>query len=356
MKRRRLFWIASVALLACGATSALAFTAARTLDLWQVVIDQVDKPATTDDRVIPFSVQEGDSAASIGQHLEQLGLIGNALAFRWLAAYYGVDHGLKSGEYELSGTMKPSDILAKLHRGLIKTTDVTLLEGWRIEQIADELDKKNIFPREDFLREAARFSGDFGFLREKPAGSSLEGYLFPDTYRLPAGIEASDLIQLLLNNFDQRFTSEMRQQAAARGLSVHDAVTLASIVEREAVVPEERPIIAAVFLNRLQKGMLLQADPTVQYALGSDPALVVKDGYWKKDLTRQDLASPSNYNTYLHQGLPPGPICNPGLASLKAVVEAGPTDYLYFVAKNDGSHAFAKTLEEHNDNVRRYRQ
>jgi len=178
--------------------------------------------------------------------------------------------------------------------------------------------------------------------------------LFPDTYRTPPGTTARELINQMLQNFGQKFTSQMRQQAAARGLTVHQVVTLASIVEREAVVASERPTIAGVFFNRLAADMPLQADATVQYAKAEQDASALATSYWPADLSIADLDIDSPYNTYRNRGLPPGPICCPGLASIKAVLESPPTDYYYYVAKGDGSHVFAKTLEEHNQNVAKY--
>jgi UPF0755 protein len=207
--------------------------------------------------------------------------------------------------------------------------------------------------------ELVRSGGDFDhdFLADRPEGvTSLEGFLFPDTYEFPSDATARDVIARMLDTFGQRFTPELREQARAQGLTVYQAVTLASIVEREAVLPEERPIIASVFLNRLRAGMHLNADPTVQYALGYQGE---GHGWWKRPLLLEDLEVDSPYNTYRHVGLPPGPICNPGLAALEAVVNPADTRYLYFVANDvagDGSHVFAETLEEHNANIAKYRR
>ena len=165
-----------------------------------------------------------------------------------------------------------------------------------------------------------------------------------------------EVVERLLTTFEERFGADLRAAAQAQRLSVHQAVTLASIVEREAQVPDERPLIAAVFHNRLRAGMPLQADPTVQYALAADPASVAKHGWWKRDLTVDDLTIKSPYSTYANPGLPPGPIASPGLAALRAVAHPAPVKHLYFVAKGDGSHAFADTLDEHNRNVQKYQR
>jgi UPF0755 protein len=187
-----------------------------------------------------------------------------------------------------------------------------------------------------------------------PEGANLQGYLFPDTYILPVGATADELVLLMLETFLARFTPELREQAASHGLNMHQAVTLAAIVEREAAVPEERPVIAGVFYNRLEAADLLQTDPTVQYSVAElDPLSVQTYGWWKQELTVEDLAIDSPYNTYKYPGLPPGPITNPGLAPLEAVANPAETDYYYFVADaktGDGSHLFAVTLEEHEAN------
>jgi UPF0755 protein len=185
-----------------------------------------------------------------------------------------------------------------------------------------------------------------------PEGTTLEGYLFPDTYRVPTEADAGYLVDLILQNFSEQVTLEMRQGFSAQGLSLHEAVTLASIVEREAVVAEERPIIARVFLNRLEQNIPLQADPTIQYAVGYQADV---DSWWKHGLTVTDLQMNSPYNTYIIEGLPPGPIANPGLAALQAVAAPATTDDIFFVADcapgQNGRHLFSLTYEEHLANV-----
>ncbi|MBI2849337.1 MAG: endolytic transglycosylase MltG [Chloroflexi bacterium] len=323
-------------------------------EVLQIVIDQLDGPAGNDTTSRLFTVKEGDSAAVVAQKLQTEGLVKNATLFRVLVGYYGVENGLVAGDYELWPKMTMTEILAKLHGGQVSTIRLTVPEGWRVEEIAAAVEKKAIFRRGEFMdafRQASANS-DFGGMR--PPQATLEGYLFPDTYKIRPSYEAMDLIAMMVRNFDVRFDETMRQEAAKRGLTIHQVVTLASIVEREAALPQERPIIASVFLNRLKKKMKLEADPTVQYALVKDHQSIAGDGYWKKNLEISDLEVSSPFNTYRNEGLPPGPISNPGLASLQAVLDPEETDYLYFVAKGDGSHVFAKTAEEHVQNVRRY--
>ncbi|HYU17533.1 MAG TPA: endolytic transglycosylase MltG, partial [Chloroflexota bacterium] len=188
-----------------------------------------------------------------------------------------------------------------------------------------------------------------------PAGQSIEGYLFPDTYDIAKDADARKLAQMMVRQFDRKLNPQLRQRAASNGLSVHQVVTLASIVEREAARPAEQPIIASVYLNRLNNNMPLQADPTIQFAVATaDPARALEIGFWKRELTRDDLQVSSAYNTYLVHGLPPGPICSPGLDAVEAVLNPSQTDYYYFVARGDGSHAFARTEAEHRANVERH--
>ncbi|MBA3336849.1 MAG: endolytic transglycosylase MltG [Chloroflexia bacterium] len=221
---------------------------------------------------------------------------------------------------------------------------ITAIEGWRFEQFAEAAAGVGSQGGAEAFIAAVESApaNQWEFLQSLPPGSSLEGYLFPDTYTFGSNAEAEDLVYLMLRNFDERFTPEMRRRAQEMGLTIHEVVTLASIVEREAVIAEERPIIAAVYLNRLVQGMPLQADPTVQY-------VVAQPGdWWPQPLDTADLETDSPYNTYLYPELPPGPIANPGLASIQAVLTPEGVDYLYFVAKQDGSntHAFAVTYEE----------
>lgn len=319
----------------------------------QSLIDQYDKPADPRGTPVAFTVRPGDGSGRIGEELDNKGIIDNSTIFKLLVSYYGLDKELKAGDYELSPAMTMTEIITKLHQGLVKTTRVTVPEGMRLDEIADTLDRKGIFRLEDIMA-AVRASYDYPFLRSRPAGATLEGYLFPDTYELRPQNTAANFVQMMLSNFQERFTPAMVEAAGKKKLSVHQVLTLASIVEREAVVPEERPIIASAFLNRLNQNIPLYADPTVQYALGNDPKNVARWGFWKKDLSQADLNISSPYNTYRTAGIPPGPIANPGLASIKAVLEPADTNFLYFVARGDGSHVFATTLQEHDRNVAKY--
>lgn len=333
------FVIASQSLFSDGAILAIA--------------RQFDQRASDDPTPIQFTIREGETASTIAERLERDGLISSALTFRLLARIRGADAHLEAGQYELRRNMTASEIIDKLEEGRRLLTRITTIEGWRSEEMADLLDRRGLARREEFLSLTRNAIFDYDFLADRPKGASLEGYLFPDTYDIRPGSTATDIVRMMLSNFGSRFDSSMREKAARSGLTIHQVVTLASIVEREAAVASERPTIAGVFLNRLEAGVPLQADPTVQYAVvGTAPGTL--PDYWKKGLSLADLQVESPYNTYRVKGLPPGPIANPGLASLVAVIEPAETDYLYFVAKPDGSHEFARTLEEHNRNVAKY--
>lgn len=323
----------------------------------QMHAEELQKPAGTDDTPITFIVQPGETAAQVAQRLYEAGLISDPELFRRYLQYTGMDAGLEAGTYTLRKTMTIPEIAEALQTGLRPERVVTIREGLRLEEVASAVAAQTGVSEGEFLqlvttgwRETSL--KQYGFLADLPPTATLEGFLFPETYRLPEELTAYDVVARMLSTFDARVTEEMRLAAANQGLNIYQMVTLASIVEREAVIPEERPIIAGIFLNRLNAGWLLNADPTVQYALGYDE----KTGAWWRRLYFDELGVTSladidnPYNTYRYPGLPPGPICSPGLASIQAVAFPADTEYFYFIAdchKQDGSHLFARTEEEH---------
>ena len=314
-------------------------------------------PIAVSNEPVNVTVQQGENPATIAKKLERAGIIRSAEHFGVLAGLMGVESQLNAGEYELTRGMPTTVVIDRLRRSVTLPQFVlTIPEGWRLEQIGEHLERKGIASVADFQAALAATDYNAPFLAQRPPGASLEGYLFPDTYFFTVKATAHDIVARLLATFNEKFPPELQQQAMSHGLSLHQVVTLASIVEREAQVPAERPIIASVYLNRIKQGMPLQADPTTQYALAADPASVAKYGWWKRDLTLDDLKIRSPYNTYVVNGLPPGPIANPGEASLRAVAQPAQTDYLFFVAKPDGSHAFSRSLDEHNRNVQQYQR
>jgi len=329
-----------------------------------------DSPASVPERGIRLSaplgdgpvfivIEPGDTAASIGKRLEASRVIDSAGNFQRLAEILGAQGGLEAGEYEFLPGTSALDAVVRIRDGLTAARVVPIPEGMRMEEIAALLEARGVVKAADFLTAANALatSGtglDADLLSSRPRSATLEGYLYPATYSFSRSANANEVVLKLLEALSTRFTPELRQEARAQGLSVHDVLTLASIVEREAVLPEEMPVIASVYRNRLALGMPLQADPTVQYAITARPGSVLEFGYWKRRLSLQDLQFDSTYNTYVRPGLPPGPIANPGIEAIMAVIRPAKTDYLYFVARNDGSHAFSTTFEEHETNVRKY--
>jgi len=314
--------------------------------------EDISKTASDDPTPVVFVVEPGDTAGDIALRLKRRDLIIDVELFSQLAKYEKADSKLEAGRYELRANMTMGEIIETLQHGRIEEIAVTIPEGWRAEQIAEMLVEEVGVDGDQFLDLVRGSYFDREFLQGRPPEATLEGFLFPDTYLLPIQPAALDIIERMLADFDQRFTAEMRQAAVEQEMTIYQVVTLASIVEREAVVAEERSIIAGVFLNRLEDGMKLESCPTVQYALGYQEDA---DQWWKTPVMLEEFDQvDSPYNTYLHRGLPPGPICNPGLASIQAVLESVESDYLYFLAKGDGSHAFAKTFEEHLQNQQRY--
>lgn len=305
-------------------------------------------------REVAFVVEQEESVNSIATRLHADGLIRSPSYFRFLVGFSGDDKDIVAGEHTLNTGMTTSQIIDTLtSEDAASTQEVTVqfIEGWRSEQYAEALIEAGLIATvDDFMNATrlARWNNEFDFLHTRPSGVGLEGYLFPDTYIFRTDSTPEDIISVLLQTFDDRVPLNLRTGAAAIGLTLHQTITLASIIEREAAVEEERPVISSVYTNRIIANMPLQADPTVQYELGAP-------GDWWPVLTPEDLRRDGRYNTYLNPNLPPGPICNPGLASIEAAFDPADTDFLFFVATGDGSHAFATTFEEHERNIEQYR-
>lgn len=354
------------AILALVSTVVIAFSA---LLAWQRVDGNADEisslglptPATDvtlpGDKTALITVGEGDTARGIGEALEDAGVIDSARLFRALVGLMGLENDLGAGEYEFPVDTPVLTVIEQMrHGGGLTLRFVTIPEGLRLEEVAQKLEDDNVVTAKDFLaavKDPKQY--DYDFLEDLPKGASLEGYLFPATYDMPEDIDAEGVVNVMLQGFQDQLTDDMMAGFKKQKLSVHEAVTLASIVEREAVVPRERALIARVYLNRIDNDMLLQADPTTQYAVAEeDPAGVDEFGWWKQELTVDDLALDSPYNTYVSAGLPPGPIAAPGTASLEAVANPDDSDVLFFVAcGDDGHHEFSATLAEHEANVAR---
>lgn len=307
---------------------------------------------------IVITISDKDDVGDVAKTLEKYDLIQLKVYFEGMMKFKNKD--LKPGTYRLVVGMSTSEIIDAITTDKStaatenKNLKVTIPEGYRIGQIADAVGDAGLNGgREAFLSALADFDySGYSFADEVPKSGDkatrLEGFLFPDTYDFKSADPPEYLIQRMLDNFEQKFTPEMRDKAAAMGLTVREVMTIASIVEREAALSNERPIIAQVYLNRVETGMKLDADPTVQYPLG-------KEGKWWPELGPNDTSNTdSPYNTYQNLGYPPGPICNPGLDSILGVLNPSGDDYLFFVAKGDGSHAFAVSYEEQQRNIEQY--
>ncbi len=284
------------------------------------------------------TVEEASATGAIGALLKENGVIRSELGFKLEVRKKNADGDLKPGTYHFKGENSVGDVVDALVSGpAISGVKVTIPEGYNQKQIIDTLAEAGVCSEAEFLEAAA--NGDFGYGYLPPAGDSLrlQGFLFPETYYFAEGDSAENVIAAMLAEFDKNYTDEMHQYLKDTGRTTYQWLTMASIVEKEAVVAEDRPIIAGVFYNRLEQGMALQSCATIQYALGEvKPVLSIAD-------TQID----SPYNTYTHTGLPPGPIASPGVESMQAALHPAETDCLYFVAKPNGAHIFSKTYEEH---------
>lgn len=310
--------------------------------------------AGKDNREVTFTIDPGELPADVAVKLQRQGFIRDSDVFLTLLKCRHASEKIQAGDHVLRQNMTMDEVVVALQRGTQRGISVTIRPGWRAEQIADYLSTLNLpqFDKNEFLRlvkDGGNF--DYTFLSDRPKGGSLEGYLFPETYNVLQGITAEQLLNRFLSEFDQRVTPDMRAEAAAEGMTLDQVMTLASIVEREAVSRDEGPMIASVYMNRVTKKMALNADPTVQYALGYQAST---KQWWPVIPLEQYGKVDSPYNTYTHTGLPPGPICEPGLDAINAALEPAKSDYLYFLAKGDGTHAFARTLEEQNANLAKY--
>jgi UPF0755 protein len=290
------------------------------------------------------TIRQGASSSEIGRQLTAAQIVRDPQLFRAALWWTGRGRSLKAGEYRFDHAMTPLEVLDVLVRGDVYTLRLTFPEGLNIEEMAKLYESHGFGKGSDFIA-AARDATRIRELDDK--ASDLEGYLFPETYSLPRQTPAARLIDLMVARFLAVYDARLRARASAEGLTTREVVTLASLVEKETGKPEERPIVAAVYRNRLKRGMPMQADPTIVYAL-------LKAHRYDGNIRREDLSMDSPYNTYKYPGLPPGPIASPGKASLEAALTPANAPYLYFVSRNDGSHVFAETLDEHNANVRKF--
>jgi UPF0755 protein len=313
--------------------------------LWQAEV--LTSAANPFGETIQFQIGLGETLPSIATRLKNENLIKNPNAFIFYLQYAGLDTTIQAGDYEFSPAMTAIEIAHQLQDATPKEVTFTILEGWRLEEIAATLPTTglSITPGR-FMEAVSDVPDSHTFLQEIPVQGTLEGFMLPDSYEVPRDFTVNQLITHILDNFGIQVAFDMQQGFERQGLNMFEAITLASIVEREAVNEEEMPLIGSVFLNRLAFGMKLEADSTVQYAVGFNRD---QNSWWTNPLTIEDLQVDSLYNTYRYTGLPPGPIANPGLSALRAVAFPAQTPYFYFRAACDdsGSHVFAETFEEH---------
>lgn len=315
--------------------------------------EALSQAASADDTPVTFTVEPGQSVEVIGNRLQREGLITDAELFRRYVQYKGLDAGIQAGSYSLNAAMTIPEIALAMQNAAAPDIQVTIPEGKRLEEVITLVSADTGINPDDFLQLATTGWAQtdlvtrFSFLAQVPVTATLEGFLFPDTYRLPQAPTAYDLVERMLAAFEKQVTPEVQQSFAAHGLSLFEGITLASIVEREAVVDAERPVIAGVYLNRLRDGWPLAACPTIQYALGYRPE---EGTWWKRVIYFVDLEVDSPYNTYRTLGLPPAPIASPGAAAIQAAAFPAETPYYFFMVdcnKNDGSHLFAEIEAEH---------
>ena len=298
-------------------------------------------PATTDQREKVFLVHPGQDFKTTSSRLYKIGVINNLVKFRLLGRIKGYDKRIKAGEYLLFSSMSPNEILEKMVNGKVRLYKLTIPEGYNIRQIAFIVAQAGLVTEEFFLEAAT----DSSMVHEMGIdANSFEGYLFPDTYFFPKGVTSKKIIAAMLNRFWSIFTQEWKKQAQILGFSIHQVLTLASIIEKETGDHSERPIISSVFHNRLKKRMRLDSDPTVIYG--------IKD--FDGNITRKHLSTPTPYNTYRIKGLPPGPIASPGFKSIEAALYPADTHFLFFVSKKDTTHEFSTNIKDHNRAVRKY--
>jgi UPF0755 protein len=286
-------------------------------------------------------VEPGSDLVDIAQLLEKKGLVVSQLKFRLIARIFGLDKKIQAGEYLLSPDMTPAQIINIVTKGRVYLHRLVIPEGFNLKQIAATVEKAGFANTDDFLKVThdPKLLAHFHI-----KAASMEGYLFPDTYLFAKGATTKKIIATMIAHFHQQFKPEWIKRAQELGFSVHEIVTLASIIEKETGNPIERKTISSVFHNRLKKKMRLETDPTVIYGI---------KGY-DGNITRKHLKTWTPYNTYMIRGLPPGPIASPGAASIEAALYPAKTDYLYFVSKKDTTHYFSKTIKEHNRAVRKY--
>ena len=295
---------------------------------------------------VDLGISPGVSAGEVGVLLQERGVIRSARSLRWWMRWSGTAGEIHTGQYRFQGSASLRQVIEVITEGRVLLASITVLEGATRWQVAEALSTAGFGTYEEAWEATGNVSLIFDLDVE---ATDLEGYLFPDTYHAPHGAGSADIVGMMVERFRQVWTASREAQAEAAGLRIREVLTMASLVEAETGQAAERALVSGVYHNRLERRMLLQCDPTLLYALRLD-------GRTDRNIRRADFVNESPYNTYRFAGLPPGPIGNPGEASIEAALHPAETAYLYFVGRNDGSHAFSETLQEHNANVNRYQR
>jgi UPF0755 protein len=305
------------------------------------IVSYAQKPPNTAPVEQAVVVQSGQGFKTLSTLLYQKGVILHPVKFRLFARIKGYDKRIKAGEYMLSSVMTPEKILETMVEGKVYLHRLTIPEGYNLKQIARAVENAGFASESDFLKAAA----DPDLVHAKGIDAqTFEGYLFPDTYYFPRGITPENIISAMVKRFWSVFKPEWEEQTKTLGMTIHQVITLASIIEKETAVPDERPIISSVYHNRLKRNMRLESDPTVIYGMGD----------FNGNITRKDLERPTPYNTYIMKGLPPGPISNTGAKAIVAALYPADTKFLYFVSRNNQTHHFSTNFKDHNRAVRKY--
>ncbi|MFA6553320.1 MAG: endolytic transglycosylase MltG [Patescibacteria group bacterium] len=316
--------------------------------------NEVNFPLSKTSQPATFAVSKNEGAGDIGSHLKTQGLIRNAFAFEMYSRIKRSEAKFVDGVYTLDKNMTIRDIYTVLvSNTAAPETSITLIEGWTAKDMANYLAEQGIISAEDFIAAASVHDSrsiisdkTYPFLTDRSTAATLEGYLFPDTYRVFKTTTASQIVEKMLDNFGNKFTDQMKADAANGNMTIYQIVTLASIIEKEVRTDADRKIAAGIFYDRINQGVALQSDATVNYVTGKQALQPTAD----------DLSVDSPYNTYKYKGLPPGPICNPSLSSIMAAVYPTKTDYFYFLTKPDGTTVFSRTYDEHLENKQKYLQ
>lgn len=297
------------------------------------------------DKKIHIKVSAGMTTAEIAEQLANKGVITSSLKFRFISRVRGYDNQMKPGTYVFKFGMSDEEVFEKMLSGAKYLVNFTIPEGFTVKDIVERLYNLDLADKEDFLKAAENFAPYDYMKRPKNVLYAAEGFLFPETYSIESDYSIEEILELMAGEFNKRLTEEMRAKAREKNLSIHDLITLASLVEKEVRYAEDRPVVAQIFLKRLELNMPLQSDATLQYLMDAP----------KEDVTISDTKIESPYNTYQNVGLPPGPVANPGIAAIEAVLNPSDTDYLYFVADREGHNHYSHEYDEHLNLVNQYR-